>query len=177
MFFFGPHINLYKMLRFFPNTMRYIQALKTGIQFSSLLPQKSFSGIMKRPFAYLPKLGMILIAEPKGNKIGIYNAKTLNFHCWMVNPDPTKGTRFECPNCFLIVSNGNLFLLEENQMTILNPDCAPSQRPFTGRFVGLVEDYSGSVLTIEIPKAHQKPLAFRKLEMTASLYQWTNYEK
>ena len=154
----------------------YNQALKVGIQFSSLLPKKSFSGIIKRPFAYLPKLAIIPIAETKGNKIGIYNAKTLNFHCWMVNPDVTKGTRFECPNCFFVVGNGNLFLLEENQMTILNPDFVPCQRPFTGTFVGLVEGNSGSVLTIEIPEANQKPLAFRKLDIHADLYHWSNDE-
>ena len=120
-----------------------IQALKTRISFSNLYPRKSFSGVIKRPFAYIPKFSIVLIAEKEQNKVGIYNARTMSFLSWMLNPDATKGTRFQLPSSFLVLENRHIILLEEFQMHIFNEDFTPIQDPITGQFLTLTEESDG----------------------------------
>ena len=143
------------------------QAIKVGVSFSALLPQKSYSGVIRRPFAFFPNLGVVLIAESQENKIGIYEANTLDFQCWMLHPDVTKGTRFDGPNKFLILNDGTVFLQEENKLNILDLNFVPRQKPVIGTFIKLIEGDLGSVWTQE-----KNTLTYQKLELYGNLYSW-----
>ena len=128
----------------------FSQALKTGISFSKLFEKNTFSGRIKRPFACITKFNIVLLAEPYENKIGLYNARTLNFLSWMVHPDTSKGTRFEFPFCFFIMMNGNIIILEASQMNICDVNFVPIQQPIPGKFLSLSEEANGSILATQI---------------------------
>ena len=145
--------------QYFNNMCSLNQALKTGISFSSLFPQKSFSGVIKRPFAYLPKFSTVLIAEKEQNKVGIYNARTLSFLSWMTNPDVTKGTRFQLPSSFLVLENRNIILIEEFQMHIFNEDFIPIQEPITGQFLTLTEESDGILLAHQLQASQTEKIS------------------
>ena len=121
--------------------------------------------MIKRPFAFFPSLSVVLIAEPGENKIGIYDAKTLNFHSWMLNPDVRYGTKFVRPNYFLILKSGTVFLLEENKINILDVNFVPSQKPLSGSFLKLVEGESGTVWI-----QNKDTLSYMKLELDGDFY-------
>ena len=123
------------------------QALEAAASFISLLDPEEFGGKVDRPTAYLPKFNSVLIAEPEKNRIGIYNAKTLEFQVWLKHPNNTRGNSFEFPNCFYMMKNGLFIILEKSQLNILNQDFFPYQKPILGSFCGLSEGPKGDILT------------------------------
>ena len=146
------------------------QALQSAIGFSTLFQQTSFSGIITRPFVYLPKFCTVLIAEEEQNKVGIYNARTLNFLSWMINPDVTKGTRFLLPLQFFVLKNEFVIVLERLQMHILNEDCVPVQESIKGEFLSMSEGPEGGLLLIELPESNSTKLTTKKLLLCEGKY-------
>ena len=125
-----------------------------GVSFASLTNDGTFTGFLSRPVAYLPNYNRVLIAETDENRIGIYNAKTLEFNCWLEHPNPMKGTEFKFPTCFLQHKNGHFFILEETQINILNCNFAPYQQPILGKFSGISKGPNEDILIIQL---HQGP--------------------
>jgi hypothetical protein len=94
----------------------------------------------------------VLISEPDQNRIGIYNAKTLEFICWLEHPNKTKGQEFKFPSCFLQLRNGHFFILEETQINILNANFAPYQQPIIGNFFGISKGPDQEILTFQLQR-------------------------
>ena len=128
------------------------QALKASISFAFLRDDSAFTGHISRPVAYIPTYSTVLISEPDHDRIGIYNAKSLEFKCWLEHPNKMKGTAFNTPNAFIHHKNGDFFILEESQINILNGNFAPLQKPILGHFVGMSKGPNGEILAFKIAK-------------------------
>ena len=121
-----------------------------GVSFATLTNDGAFTGFLSRPVAYLPNYNRVLIAETDENRIGLYNAKTFKFNCWLEHPNPTKGTEFKSPSCFLHHRNGHFFILEETQINILNCNFAPYQQPIFGKFTGISKGQNEDILIFQL---------------------------
>lgn len=128
------------------------KATKAGISFAFLTSDGSFSENLKKPVAYIPKYKSLLKSDPYNNRIGIYDPMTLNFRCWFQHPNIQNGKTFNFPSKFLLLGNGHFFILEENQINILNGSFAPYQAPFVGKFMSISMGLNDEVLTTQLFK-------------------------
>ena len=130
------------------------QAIKAGISFAFLTQEGSFSENFKKPVAYIPKYKALLKSEPNNDRIGVYDPQTFNFRCWFQHPNVQNGITFKSPSKFLLLENGHFFILEENQINILNGNFAPYQPPLVGKFMSISRGLNDEVLTTQ---EHQGP--------------------
>ena len=100
--------------------------------------------------ALLPTRNLILVTEPSLNRIGIYNADDLQFRDWCNHPFiyGQKRSKFVHPTNILCSKEDFVFIIEKEQILILDTNLRPHQPPIKGEFTGLVQDNQGDVYTL-----------------------------
>ena len=108
--------------------------------------------MFRKPVAYISAYNSVLVCHSEENRIGIYDAKTLKFRSWLQHPDTRNGSHFEFPSSFLILSNGHFFILEKNQINILNRNFAPYQKAIIGNFLSLKHTPQNYIITTQLER-------------------------
>lgn len=106
--------------------------------------------IIRKSAAYISSLNSVLISDPGQNKIGIHDAKSLKFRSWLQHPDIRNGNHFNCPTNLLLLNNGHFFILEKNQINVLNKNFAPHQKAIGGTFLYLKQGQGDVILTSQL---------------------------
>jgi len=106
--------------------------------------------------AYLPKRNLFLVTEATAEgRIGIFSGEDLAFRGWCSYPpicgvaDGAIKKTFTYPTNILCTKSGFVFIVEREQILILNEELKLAQPPMKGRYAGLTEEEDGSVGTLQ----------------------------
>ena len=106
--------------------------------------------LIRKSAAYISSLNSVLISDPDKNKIGIHDAKSLKFRSWLQHPDTRNGNHFDFPTNLLLLNTGHFFILERNQINVLNKNFAPHQKAIVGNFLYLKHGQGDFILTSQL---------------------------
>jgi len=99
--------------------------------------------------AYLPYVNYFLVTEPDQNRVGLYEAETFRFYCWLQYPQQYANDRkhYTYPTSVLSLTNGCVALVERNKLHVFDQNIRPLFA-IQGVFQGLAEGPNSQILTL-----------------------------
>jgi len=98
---------------------------------------------------FLSQLYSFLVTEPEHNRVGLYEAASFKFRCWMGYPEQVGNgcTYYTYPTSVLSLENGFVALLEKHCLHIFDERVSYLQS-IEGVFHGLAEGPDGEIFTL-----------------------------